>query len=623
MEVRCTNCKNYYNDMFDVCPHCGYVEGGEPKEAFLLHPGMLLKNRYEIGMVLGYGGFGATYKAWDTKLETSVAIKEYFQSGVVNRIPGDQKVFVFSDKKQVEFKDGLGRFLEEARNTVKFSKHDNIVNVYDYFEENDTAYIVMEYLQGRTLKEILYENGGSLDVETSLKIFFAVLRALKAVHAEGIVHRDVSPDNIFLTDSGKIKLIDFGAARFTQKKVEDRDVVVKPGFAPPEQYRVKGKQGTWTDIYAIGATMYRILTGMTPEESVNRMVEDNLLPPDRIQPLIPEFLSSTVMKCLRLEEELRFQDIEQVEQVLKKGRIVKSRRAEIGSRKRKRGFLFALVLLLCTSMGAAGSYAYTKMAQKAANQPVELSVWLMAEEEKKETELAAFETIAEQFEKSYPNVQFEINCYGDEEYVTKLAEAMKAGQQPDLYESIELASGDDMPKALSLKKLYKEIGNGTYGEILKHYTLTQETGNILPLSCDIPIIYENTVYEGKEGSAESTLTEFLEGKSKNYIGGVDCYLQIREAKLGQYSVSCPEQSEIVFENPISINAAISKKEQQAALQFMEYLLGQEAQEILCLDYCGGIPVNQAAEDTYFIVFGELEILKQYLNEAASIAEEKQ
>ena len=158
---------------------------------------------------------------------------------------------------------------------AKFSQHANIVNVYDYFEANNTAYIVMEYMDGISLKDYLKKMGGKVSPAAALEIIRPVMEALKAIHAEGVVHRDISPDNIFILKNGQVKVLDFGAARLSVGDEEKTlSVVLKPGYAPPEQYRSKSRQGPFTDIYALGATLYRMLTGMAPEESVDRLVDD-------------------------------------------------------------------------------------------------------------------------------------------------------------------------------------------------------------------------------------------------------------------------------------------------------------------------------------------------------------
>ena len=223
------------------------------------------------------------------RLNETVAIKEYFPAGFVNRVPGETDVIKFPGEKGERFEEGKEKFLNEARNTAKFSDNPNIVNVYDFFEANNTAYMVMEYLEGILLKDYIKQNSGKLDVKSSLEITNKVLDGLKEVHKAGIIHRDISPDNIMLTTDNKVKLFDFGAARFSSTEQESTySIIIKQGYAPPEQYRSKSKQGPYTDIYAVGAMLYSMLTGKIPEESVDRQIEDTLLFRQR---LIRHFLS--------------------------------------------------------------------------------------------------------------------------------------------------------------------------------------------------------------------------------------------------------------------------------------------------------------------------------------------
>ena len=261
----CISCfKNIGNTT--ICPYCGAEQKTRPKEAFHLYPKTILKNRYYIGEVIGYGGFGVTYKALDMRLNETVAIKEYFPAGFVNRVPGETDVIKFPGEKGERFEEGKEKFLNEARNTAKFSDNPNIVNVFDFFEANITAYMVMEYLEGILLKDYIKQNSGKLDVKSSLEITNKVLDGLKEVHKAGIIHRDISPDNIMLTTDNKVKLFDFGAARFSSTEQESTySIIIKQGYAPPEQYRSKSKQGPYTDIYAVGAMLYSMLTGKIPE----------------------------------------------------------------------------------------------------------------------------------------------------------------------------------------------------------------------------------------------------------------------------------------------------------------------------------------------------------------------
>ena len=189
MEKLCNGCFKKYDDKFDLCPYCGYYPGAPAKEAYHLAPGTVIGDRYRLGNVIGFGGFGITYKAWDTQLDTLVAIKEYYPVGAVNRTPDSSKLIFLSDRGRREFEMGLERFIDEARNMAQFNSHPNIVNVYGYIEENNTAYIVMEYLDGSTLGDYMRENGEKLAVDKSVKIVLGIINALKEAHKHNIIHR--------------------------------------------------------------------------------------------------------------------------------------------------------------------------------------------------------------------------------------------------------------------------------------------------------------------------------------------------------------------------------------------------------------------------------------------------
>ncbi len=267
---RCLGCMETYDEELDICPHCGYMEGTMPEEAIHVIPGSVLKNRYIIGKVVGYGGFGVTYIAWDTLLQHRVAIKEYLPSEFSTRIPGKTELTVFNGDKTQQFQDGMKKFLDEARRLAKFQNESGIVKIYDCFEDNKTAYIIMEYLEGITLAEYLKENG-TIPEDVAVQMLMPIMNSLKAVHKEGIIHRDIAPDNIMITSNGEIKLIDFGAARYaTTSHSRSLTVIIKPGYSPEEQYRSRGDQGPHTDVHALGAVLYRMITGQVPPDAMER-----------------------------------------------------------------------------------------------------------------------------------------------------------------------------------------------------------------------------------------------------------------------------------------------------------------------------------------------------------------
>jgi serine/threonine protein kinase len=244
-----------------------------------LSPGTLLHNQYQIARMLGHGGFGITYLAWDNNLETKLAIKEYMPRDFATRNSTNAEISTFAGDAKENFAYGLERFLEEARTLAKFQQHAGIVRVQNFFKANGTGYMVMEYVDGFTLKDYL-TNKGKLSWEQTLKLFMPVMDALREVHKHGILHRDISPDNIYLCRDNRIKLLDFGSARYALGgHSRSLSVVVKAGYAPEEQYRTKGKQGAWTDVYSVAASMYRCVTGVVPPDALDRLDEDELARP--------------------------------------------------------------------------------------------------------------------------------------------------------------------------------------------------------------------------------------------------------------------------------------------------------------------------------------------------------
>lgn len=272
---RCPNC--FADKPADAaCPECGWPAGYENRTGVHLAPGVQLLSRYDVGRLLGQGGFGATYLGWDDRLQVKVAVKEYYPANLISRVPGGSRVVPFSDVHAEGFNIGMKKFLEEARLLARLREIKEIVGVQDFFEANDTAYLIMELLQGRTLKKYVSESGGSLDPRRAVSILAPIMKALQSVHEMGLIHRDVAPDNIFITTTGERKLLDFGAARHAAGQAANLTVILKPGYAPPEQYSHEGLQGPWTDVYAMCATLFVVICGKTPPDATTRFMNDRV-----------------------------------------------------------------------------------------------------------------------------------------------------------------------------------------------------------------------------------------------------------------------------------------------------------------------------------------------------------
>ncbi len=295
------------------CPHCGFDEHASPPAPHQLPLRTILNGKYLIGRVLGEGGFGITYLGWDLNLDLKLAIKEYYPAGFVTReITGTNSITPFTGDSLEFFTRGRDKFINEAKTLARFYTLPGIVSVKDFFLENGTAYIVMEYLDGITLKQHLTEQGGKLSAAEVFALMEPLIKSLMEVHRAGLIHRDISPDNIMLAKDGSIKLLDFGAAREISSSGEKSNTVnIKTGYAPEEQYRTHGVQGPWTDIYALSATIYKCVTGITPDESLERIREDRLVPPSSLGVSISPGQEAALMKGLAVFQKNRFQNLEE------------------------------------------------------------------------------------------------------------------------------------------------------------------------------------------------------------------------------------------------------------------------------------------------------------------------
>ena len=298
--------------MHSGCPYCGYhLSASGELDPHILAPRTVLEGKYMIGRTLGAGGCGITYLGYDLNLELRIAIKEYYPVGFVSRnTQKGNEVIAEEDDKGIFFADGKKKYIQEARMLARFAGLRNIVSVRDYFEENNTCYIIMEYLDGETLKSYITRRGGRISCDEVMRMLQPLLVSLNEVHRQGMIHRDISPDNIMILKDGTLKLLDFGSARDMARNTErSASVMLKPGYAPEEQYRIYGAQGTWTDVYALCATVYRCLTGRTPVDALSRKEHDTLLPPSQLGVALSPAQEAALLKGMAVDAEQRYKTL--------------------------------------------------------------------------------------------------------------------------------------------------------------------------------------------------------------------------------------------------------------------------------------------------------------------------
>ena len=349
----CIGCMRPLKDDL-ICSSCHFEQGKYRPIPRCLLPGTEVAERYVLGRVLGEGNFGITYIGWDKVLSKRVAVKEYYPTDYVSRdvLRGtDRKVYVYESRVKKEYKDNLDKFLNEARCLTRFNHMAGIVAVQDFFYENETAYIVMDYVGERNVKQEIRENG-AMDAKEVLMRMRPILEALSKIHRTGMVHRDISPDNILFAEDDSLVLIDFGSARMRNMEMtKSMTIVFKRGFSPEEQYRAKGKQGAWSDVYAVCATMYFMMTGQAPEDVIERMIGAEVIPLSDFPEInISERAKNAIMKGISIRAEDRYANMDSLicdlyeETTQKKTFFTRQRRrwiAGIG--------VTGIVLILCAS----------------------------------------------------------------------------------------------------------------------------------------------------------------------------------------------------------------------------------------------------------------------------------
>lgn len=634
----CYNCFKEYDEELDFCPYCGQSFNELPKDEYLLSTGTILLDRYLIGKAVGSGGFGNVYKAWDMKLETTVAVKEYYPQSIVNRIPGTSEVVLVSAKNRKEFEYGRARLLQEARNIAKFSTHKNIVNVFEFFEANNTSYMVMEYLRGMPLNKYLNECGGKLDCETAVFVVSAVCDALLPLHKAGIIHRDISPDNIYVCENNVITLFDFGTAEFPDGK-NKLPVIVKQGFAPPEQYEAENRQGAWTDIYALGASLYLLITGEKPAASPDRKILDELKSPREIDASVSEQLSNAVMKAMAVDMHLRFQSVADFKRAIQGEIKVIPVEKERKKRKRKR-LIGVAAAMLALAIGTAGIFGALEQ-QKAQEvlKPADITVWTCGDEQSQQ--FATMTKIAEQFNDAYPEVKIKLTAVNAEAYAEEISKANKSQALPQLFYSAELFEDDITSAADITSVLNTKTAQGTY--FLKKYKGNKK----LPLGVNIPVTYaiasgSNSISYADDRfnelsdlgectiSIDSEFEDIIEKTIRGYSGGLGKelffegktqvllstskdYFKVQSAHGGRYKVLGNNTTAYYceFDNEWSVGNG-TKDEIRAAKKLLEFMLSSASQDIMYFDAeekSGILPLNATTFNSYIHdIFPELEVL---------------
>lgn len=662
----CISCKKEFDEKiaYGICPFCGASqdvvddEDETENDPRCLRKGTILNGRYEIIKVLGAGGFGVTYKALDKTTGGLKAVKEYFQLGVVNRNPGTTEIVITAPKRREEFEYGRDRLINEAKIVAKFQSP-GIVRVDDYFLENNTSYMVMEYINSQTLEDYLMSKRRLLTIEETVDLGVRIAEALEEIHAAGVVHRDIAPDNLFVDDQGEVKIIDFGSARLSKEDTDDRLIVLKPGFAPPEQYEKidakNDRQKQWTDVYALGATLYLCLTGVVPPESSDRKSDkdagtDRLAEPNTINENIPEWLNNTIMTAMALNTHERFKNATELkEALLQKRKVLPVEKVRKRKRLRRTTGIIASLLVVALVV-TFGVRSYINKRNKAVLDPANITIWyaLNADEEMSSQKTDRMNEIVGVIKESDRFADVEINIEGipETEYLSRIEQANTDGNLPNLFE-YPGEDGEYISKLYKVDSLVSDKKNDCY--LLSDYKSVYSDSVKVPLGFNIPIIYINTAlapdydesmtvtsfedltklcegnliyspigidkdlyndytemfgdFKDYESSLilQDSIDGFLEGsETAIYLGSTADYYTVRMRLAGMYAMEPLETNTRLcrFINEWCIKDS-EQNENEAAREILAFLLENNAQDRIYLQSTlPGLPLDKTTLEVY-------------------------
>lgn len=364
----CMGCMNQIADNERICSNCGFEQSNIREKSYYLDPGTILGGKYIIGKALEYNGYTVKYLGYDAEMQRKVIIREYLPSDFSTRSDGESDATIYSGDAYEQFSKGLQTFLNEGSLIQSLGNVDGIASIYDCVAANDTGYIVSEYLVGTTLKEVL-DTGRIYKAEEAKSFIQHILLGLTKVHSLNVIHCDIAPDTIFITEKGEVKLLDFGSAKYvTTANSKSLAIILKQGFAPEEQYRSHGKRGPWTDVYALAAVMYRMITGKNPPESVDRALSDELVEPSKQNIDISTSTENALMNALNVYQGERTASAEAFYRELSSG---ETKRRKVKQAKRDTGkvpvWIKGLVAVGAIAIVAGGAFVVKGLQNKGGN----------------------------------------------------------------------------------------------------------------------------------------------------------------------------------------------------------------------------------------------------------------